>query len=53
MIKRMVEISVIDIREKSKIAFINHGASPWIESHVADAIAKAESVGNHICGFTI
>jgi (2R)-3-sulfolactate dehydrogenase (NADP+) len=29
---------------------IKHGASGWIASYVADAVAKAESIGNRICG---
>ena len=46
----MVQITTIEISEMSKTALVNHGASAWIASHVADAIAKAESVGNRICG---
>jgi (2R)-3-sulfolactate dehydrogenase (NADP+) len=34
----------------SRIALIKHGASGWIASYVADAVAKAESIGNRICG---
>jgi len=46
----MVQIAISEIGETSKIALIKHGASDWIASHVADAVAKAESVGNRICG---
>ena len=46
----MVHITRSEIALKSKTALIKHGASDWIASHVADAIAKAESVGNRICG---
>ena len=46
----MVKITASEIRKTSKTALVNHGATAWIASHVADAIAKAESVGNRICG---
>ena len=46
----MVQITISEIAEMSKTALIKHGASDWIGSHVADAVAKAESVGNRICG---
>ena len=43
-------ISVKEIFMTSKNALILHGADQWIAEHVADAIAKSESVGNRICG---
>jgi (2R)-3-sulfolactate dehydrogenase (NADP+) len=46
----MVQISISEIGETSRIALIKHGASGWIASYVADAVAKAESIGNRICG---
>ena len=46
----MVQITISEIGKTSKIALIKHGARDWIASHVADAVAKAESVGNRICG---
>ena len=46
----MVQITISEVGKTSKIALIKHGARDWIASHVADAVAKAESVGNRICG---
>lgn len=46
----MVQITISEVSKTSKIALIKHGARDWIASHVADAVAKAESVGNRICG---
>ncbi len=46
----MSRISVREIFINSKKALILHGAADWIADHVADAIAKSESVGNRICG---
>ena len=46
----MPKVSLAEIERLSAHALINHGAAPWVAAHVADAIAKAESVGNKICG---
>ncbi len=46
----MAKIAVKQIFEVSKTALMRHGAKEWIANHVADAVAKSESVGNRICG---
>ena len=46
----MAEIAIKQIFDVSKTALIRHGAQGWIADHVADAVAKSESVGNRICG---
>ncbi len=46
----MVEKSVSEIFEMTRAALVRHGAAEWIARHVADAVAKAEAVGNKICG---
>ncbi|MFU1477190.1 Ldh family oxidoreductase [Roseovarius sp. C7] len=46
----MPQVTLAEIERLSAHALINHGAAPWVAAHVADAIAKAESVGNKICG---
>lgn len=46
----MPEVSLSEIERLSKRALENHGAAPWVAAHVADAIARAEAVGNKICG---
>ena len=46
----MVTASLKDIAKHSQAALELHGAQGWIAAAVADAIAKAESVGNRICG---
>ncbi|MBU2982889.1 Ldh family oxidoreductase [Lentibacter algarum] len=46
----MVDVSIVDITELTKRALEKHGAAGWIAESVADAVGKAESVGNKICG---
>ncbi len=46
----MAEIAIKQIFDVSKTALMRHGAQEWIADHVADAVAKSESVGNRICG---
>ncbi len=46
----MPEISVDEIRAVTTKALLAHGAGEMQAAHVADAVAKAESVGNKICG---
>jgi len=46
----MPEVSLSEIERLSQRALENHGAAPWVAAHVADAIARAEAVGNRICG---
>ena len=46
----MVHVAISDIFETSQKALEKHGAKAWIAAHVADAVAKSESVGNRICG---
>lgn len=46
----MVAISLSDIYDTAHAALVKHGATPEVAAHVADAVAKAESHGNKICG---
>ncbi len=46
----MPMISLDEIEAKTKAALERHGAAPWVAAHVADAVRKAEAVGNKICG---
>lgn len=46
----MVDISLGEIESTTKAALIRHGAAEWVAGCVADAVRKAESVGNRICG---
>ncbi|RFP88842.1 Ldh family oxidoreductase [Rhodobacteraceae bacterium 63075] len=46
----MAEKSIDEIRDVTRAALVRHGAADWVAGHVADAVAKAESVGNKICG---
>lgn len=46
----MVTVTIEQIRDLSERALLKHGAAPWIAQSVADAVAKAEAVGNLICG---
>jgi len=46
----MVAVTLDEIESTTKAALMRHGAAEWIAAHVADAVRKAESVGNRICG---
>lgn len=46
----MPMISLDVIETKTKAALMRHGAAEWVAVEVADAVRKAESVGNKICG---
>ena len=46
----MPHISLDEIESLTKTALERHGAQPWIAASVADAVRKAEAVGNKICG---
>lgn len=46
----MVEKSIGEIEDVTRKALLRHGAADWVAGHVADAVAKAESLGNKICG---
>jgi (2R)-3-sulfolactate dehydrogenase (NADP+) len=46
----MPEISLEEIENTTKAALERHGALPWIAAEVANAVRKAEAVGNKICG---
>ncbi|WP_171052684.1 Ldh family oxidoreductase [Ruegeria sediminis] len=45
-----MQISVADIERASRAALIAHGAGDWQATEVARAVARAEEVGNVICG---
>ena len=45
-----MKITVQEIEAKSKAALIAHGASEAQAAHVARAVARAEALGNVICG---
>ncbi len=46
----MPDISLDEIESVTAQALERHGALPWIAHAVADAVRKAEAVGNRICG---
>ena len=46
----MIQIKIEEVEKATKAALVNHGAKEWIAGYVADAVGKAESIGNHICG---
>jgi (2R)-3-sulfolactate dehydrogenase (NADP+) len=46
----MVSVTLDEIEEATCAALMRHGASKWVADCVADAVRKAESVGNKICG---
>ena len=46
----MPQIAVTEIYETSRKALSNHGAAPWVAEEVAKAVARAEALGNIICG---
>jgi len=46
----MTDVSLAEIRRLSAQALMRHGAAAWVADHMADAITRAESVGNKICG---
>ena len=43
-------MTLSEIEATVNIALERHGASPWIAAEVAQAVRKAEAVGNLICG---
>lgn len=47
---RMVEVALDEIERVTRAALVRHGAAGWVADCVADAVRKAESVGNRICG---
>ncbi len=46
----MVAVTLDEIESTTRAALMRHGAAEWIAAHVADAVRKAESTGNRICG---
>lgn len=46
----MPNLTLDEIETVTATALISHGASRWIADAVADAVKKAEAVGNRICG---
>ena len=50
MREHMPDISLDQIEATARTALERHGAAPWIAAEVANAIRKAEAVGNKICG---
>ncbi|WP_224825460.1 Ldh family oxidoreductase [Cognatishimia sp. MH4019] len=46
----MPKVAVTEIYETSRKALTNHGAATWIAEEVAKAVARAEALGNIICG---
>jgi len=46
----MAEIALSDIEATAKTALLRHGASDWVATEVARAVAEAEATGNRICG---
>ena len=46
----MASITTDEIHSKTKTALIAHGAEDWIATEVADAVTRAEALGNRICG---
>lgn len=45
-----MRISVSEIERTSAAALVAHGAGPWQAGEVARAVARAEAMGNVICG---
>ena len=46
----MVDVALDEIERVTRAALVRHGAAGWVADCVADAVRKAESVGNRICG---
>lgn len=46
----MAMVEVAQIEAVSAQALVRHGAAPWVAQHVAQATARAEQIGNVICG---
>ena len=46
----MTDVSLKDIQETTQAALMAHGAGAFAAAEVARAVARAESVGNRICG---
>ena len=45
-------VKVSEIHEVCARALEGHGAAPWVAAHVAQATARAEQIGNTICGLS-
>lgn len=46
----MASVSVTEIEAQTKAALLAHGAADWVAAEVARAVARAEALGNRICG---
>ena len=46
----MPNVTIAQIKAASHAALSHHGAEDWIADAVAQAVARAESLGNVICG---
>ena len=46
----MPTLTLDQIETTTRQALVRHGAEDWIAAAVADAVRKAEAVGNRICG---
>lgn len=46
----MPNVSVAEIEARTHRALVAHGAADWIAAEVARAVARAEAIGNRICG---
>ena len=46
----MVAVTLGEIEATTRAALLRHGAADWVADCVADAVRKAESLGNKICG---
>ena len=45
-----MKITIKEIFNVSQAALMRHGAKEEMADHVADGVAKSESVGHRICG---
>ena len=46
----MVAVTLDEIEATTRAALLRHGAADWVADCVSDAVRKAESLGNKICG---
>lgn len=46
----MAEVELEEVEQRTRDALVRHGAVAWIATEVARAVARAEAVGNRICG---
>ncbi len=46
----MAETSPAEIEKLTNAALVRHGATDWVAAEVARAVARAEALGNRICG---